>query len=183
MNENVYVDKKGQTRSNFSLEATDTFVFKEIKELPPGKFGKTYYLVTVDDKWIKLTGGQHSFFEREDVQPNTALKCETYTNSYGTFIGLRYGDSNQVTAVNEAPKPVGLPTLKPKEELTLSNDEETVLNQLVGNKSFTEWKQYGKGSVDTFKEAFEGTAQHVGVPLTITGGRLEQIYNLYLTKA
>jgi len=186
MKEKTYNKKDGSQGVDYKLEAEDIFIFKEIKQYTT-KFGEMHKVVTPEGKYITLTGGQYSFFERNVVNPGTAVACEEYTNSYGTFIGLRFSNAgdNTTTAVNtNTTAQAGLPSLNKTTPATipLTVDEETCMNQLLGSTELAPWKEHAKKNVANFMEALTGVAEKIGVKLVLGAERQKIMYDIFLTK-
>ena len=178
MIENTYPDRQGNQQVNYILEAQDTFVYKEMRDFP-GKFGKKYYVITPEQKWIQLTGGQHTFFEKNTVASGTKITCEAYNNSYGTFVGLRFAKDTATPEVNTGTTATkGLPTLNAP--TGMDTDTEMCMNQLLQNTDFKPWKEYAKDNVQQFTEAMTGIAEQTGTKLNPTV--LPAAYKIYLTK-
>lgn len=185
MKEISYVKRDGSNGFNYKLEEGDEFVFKKMLERD-GKYGKMYSAITSDDKIITLTKSQGEFFGKFNIQPGTAVVCEEYTNAYGTFVGLRAKNREDLrpnTSTEKSEKPQGLPPLKKSgSSLELTADEETCINQLVGNEYYDQWKLYAKTDVKQMIEALDGIANDIGVKLSITGTRADAMYNKFLQK-
>ena len=177
MIEKKYVSKSGKEGSNWKLEKGDEFVFKEFKSYP-GKFGKNCFCVTTDDKWISLTGGQASFFERFNVKEGTKLGTEPYTNDFGTFLGIRDLSSNKLVQKSSTK----LPSLDKPVEADLTSDEETCINQLAQNEEYSEWKDYAKVNETQLLEAMKGVGEKIGLTIGLNGERLTKAHKLFLTK-
>ena len=173
MKETVFIKSDGTEASNFKLEDGDNFVFKNMKDYP-SKFGRIYYVIDEQDRWIRMTTTQAKFFENFDIKPGTKIFTQEYSNKYGTFIGL--------TTKNGAEGTQKLPALKKQTSTTLSIDEETLIQQLSGNETYAEWKDFAKTSVTNFKDAIEGIATELGINNTLTGNKLDQAYQQFKTK-
>ncbi len=194
MIEKKYEKRDGTEGVEYKLEKGDVVAFKK-KLTFEGNFGDNHLMITTDDKTIRLTGGQAKFFDKFEVAEGTEVLAEEYTNTFGTFIGLKYKNQSDVRKKgegNSSPslsmpeiKPGNsspLPTLSEAPKFEMTNDEETILNQLIGNSEFEVWKKYAKESAHNLKEAMGGLAKKIGMEFVSSTQRSEEIYKLYITK-
>ena len=204
MIEKAYIHN-GKQGFNYSLEDGDEFSHIEVTSRD-AKYGKIYTCRTADNKYVKLTGGQFKFFDRFKPEPGTLFRCESYDNSYGTFVGIRFADENDMNssapvvasataqstvatqvAAGPGPTPVvpasGLPVVNtPTVDGVLTNDEMTVINQLVGSEHYKPYREYAKESPIKFLEAMSQIAKDLGVVISLNGDRLVKANELFISK-
>ena len=170
-----YEKRDGSIGKTYSLEKGDKFKVNtgEVKEYE-GKFGIMYSIEIETDgedgtQWLRLTGGQAKFFDRFEIMPGTELIAEGYSIDKfpgKEFVGIRYANKEDIV----------------KKEAVLSSDEETCINQLIGNSAYTPWKTYAKDNVIQFKESLDGVAEKMGLPVNLNGERLEEAFKAFLSR-
>ncbi len=189
-----YEKRDGSIGKTYSLEKGDKFKVNtgEVKEYE-GKFGIMYSIEIETDgedgtQWLRLTGGQAKFFDRFEIMPGTELIAEGYSIDKfpgKEFVGIRYVNKEDIVKKGEGKvpsSPKALPSLDKPKEAVLSSDEETCINQLIGNSAYTPWKTYAKDNVIQFKESLDGVAEKMGLPVNLNGERLEEAFKAFLSR-
>jgi len=96
-----YTKKDGTEREIYKFEVGDVVTFKKIFERET-KFGKQFSMVTADEKFISLTGGQAKSLITQNVQEGDKLTAEFYENEFGKFVGIKVTHQDKVPSTQTA---------------------------------------------------------------------------------